>query len=355
MSALMAGAIVAGPRLVDNLPLFGVALASAMYWRGGRRQRSAGWRAAVGSRRVASERSRTAVFAAAMATLVVALQEPLDGLADSYLWAHMVQHVLLLVVAAPLLVLARPWMRLWRGVPLAVRRPLAATLVHGRWSSPLRVIAAVWALPVVAWVVMNVDILAWHLPAAYDLTLRSNAVHYTEHATFLVFSVIGWAQVIDSPPFHTRLDLPRRGAFVLGSMVVGWLLAVPMAFSNGVWYGHYAHVRHGGLSAIADQHLAAGVMWVMASLPWSLAVFLLLYRWVSDREWGAPAHVRAPVPVDAPTGPVTDVSMAPTMEAADSPLTGAATPAAIDAARAPIAPAGGRVAMVQTARRRAHA
>jgi putative membrane protein len=285
-------------------PDIGIGIAAALYWLGSRRMHTPAWRRAVGPARVSRERWRTAAFFAGLLTIVFALGEPIDKWADELFWVHMIQHVLLLVVAAPLIVLGAPWMPIWRAFPLAVRRPVAGALARRRWAAPLRWIAFLCGLPVGAFVLMNADILAWHLPGAYDLTLRSDAVHYAEHATFLLFGVIGWAQVIDSPPYRSRLSLPHRGAFALGSMVVGWLLALPMAFAGKPWYAAYADLRHrpGGISALADQHLAAGVMWVPASIPWSIAIFALIYMWVADRDGLAGTRRRrtAPHPGPAP-------------------------------------------------------
>lgn len=300
---MIAGSILLGSGLGDDVPLLTALLAGALYWLGVRRMRTPGWRRAVGPARVRRERWRTASFGAGLATIAFALGEPIDGLADRLFWVHMIQHVLLLVVAAPLLVLGAPWMGLWRAFPLSFRRPVANALAHRRWAIPLRWLACLCGLPVAVFLLMNADILAWHLPAAYDLTLRSDAVHYAEHATFLLLGVIGWAQVIDSPPYRSRLSLAHRGVFALGSMVVGWLLAVAMAFAGKPWYAHYADLHHrpGGISALADQYLAAGVMWVPASIPWSIAIFVLIYMWVSDREGLAGARRPRPAPHPQPT------------------------------------------------------
>lgn len=283
---MTAGSILLGPGLGGDVPLLLVLLTGGLYWLGAKRTRTPGWKRAVGRARVSREHRRTIAFVAGLVTVAFALGEPIDGLADELFWVHMVQHVLLLVVAAPLIVLGAPWMALWRAFPLGLRRPVAGGLARGGWAAPLRGIARLCGLPVAAFVLMNADILAWHLPAAYDLTLRSNAAHYAEHATFLLLGVIGWAQVIDSPPYRSRLSLPGRGVFALGSMIAGWLLALPMAFAAKPWYAHYAglHHRPGGISAIADQYLAAGVMWVPASIPWSLGVFWLIYLWVAERK-----------------------------------------------------------------------
>lgn len=271
----------------DELPLIGACVAAAMYWLGTRRHRTAAWRDATTPARRSRERWRATAFVAALVTIALALGEPVDGLADRLFWMHMVQHVLLLSVAAPLLVLASPWTAIWRAFPLGLRRPLARTLARRRWAAPLRGLAGALAIPAVAFLVLNADVLAWHLPAAYDLTLRNNAVHYAEHASFLLLGVIGWAQVIgEEPPLRSRLPYPHRVAFALGTMITGWLLALALAFARTPWYAPYAQLRHrpGGISALADQHLAAGVMWVPASIPWALAIFVLIYHWVLDRE-----------------------------------------------------------------------
>lgn len=271
-------------RPTDNAPLLIACLAGVMYWRGGRGYRAARRLGTIAPDRVRMERWRAAAMIAAVLAAVLALQEPVDALAGELFWMHMVQHVLLLAVVAPLAVLAAPWMRLWRALPLTLRRTLARWAVNGVTAAPLRALTRALGHPLVAWALLACDLIAWHVPAAYDLTLRSEAVHYTEHASFLLFALLAWGQVIDSPPFHSRLQAPYRVAFAIGSMGVGWGLALMLAFASQPWYSAYAALGHrpGGISALTDQHLGAGVMWVPASLPWALAVFVLVYRWVPD-------------------------------------------------------------------------
>jgi putative membrane protein len=282
MSSTLLGSFVLERSPAENLPLMGVALAASMYWLGGRRLRAACARGVIDHRRRMRERWRTAAFLSGLGILVLALQQPVDSLADEYFWAHMGQHVLLLVVVAPLMILAAPWMRLWRAFPLSVRRPVAGWLAQSPAAAPLRGLARLLGRPWVIWSLLAVDMVAWHVPAAYDLTLESQAVHYAEHASFLFLSLLAWGQVIDSPPFRSRLDAPWRIAFAVGQMAVGWALAVLLAFASTPWYAFYADQRHRSLPALTDQHLAAGVMWVPASLPWSLLVFVLLYRWIAE-------------------------------------------------------------------------
>lgn len=337
----MTGAILIEPGAAENAPLVGALIVGALYWRGGRAFRAARRRGAVTRRRIVRQRWRDASLAAGLLALVLALQEPLDGYADKLFWAHMVQHVLLLAVVAPLIVLAAPWARVWKALPLSWRRPAARWALLSGGAAPLRGAWRALGAPAVAWALLSADIIAWHIPAAYDLTLRSDPVHYTEHATYLLFGMLAWGQVIDSPPFRSRLNPPRRCAFVLATLIPGWVLAMMLAFSTTPWYSAYAHLatRPGGISALTDQHLAAGVMWVPAALPWALAVFILLYRWLADADWDSPAVPVAsrdilggePPGGGTPGGPATPARQAdsshpsPAMEARDRVLVAATT------------------------------
>jgi len=259
----------------DDLPLAGALVALGLYALGGR-----GLPTVIPRTRSVARHRRAATFLVGLAAIVLALQPPLDDLADDYLWAHMLQHLLLMVVAAPLLVLAAPWLRLWRSLPLSWRRVTARELLGSAWAAPIRATATRLGSPVWAWALFNLDLVLWHLPGSYDLALRVQAVHDLEHASFLGLGLLYWAQVIDSPPFRTRLDDLRRVAYLVTGMIPGWGLAIVLAFSTVPVYAAYA-IGHGGLSALADQQIAAGLMWMPGSIPASVAVFWCLYRWLA--------------------------------------------------------------------------
>ena len=166
--------------------------ASVLYWLGGRHGAHA--------RPSDGERWRTASFVAGLATIVIALDSPIDELAEKLLWVHMVQHILLLVVAPPLLALARPWNRMWHGLPLGFRRRTrAAWSCRARAGARFGAIASVLQDPLPSWLGLQRDLLAWHVPAAYDATLHSQLVHALEHAMFFGTALLFWTRVIDSP------------------------------------------------------------------------------------------------------------------------------------------------------------
>jgi putative membrane protein len=255
-------------------PLALVIVAGVLYALGGRRR--------VSGSHGRLEAWRTASFVAALLSVLVALDSPLDPLADRLFAAHMAQHVLLLSVAPPLLVLAAPWSRLWQPLPLGLRRSVAKSVVRSPRLRPLRLVAHAVAHPVVAWLLFSVNLVVWHVPRLYDLTLESQPVHELEHALFFVTGLLFWAVVVDSPPFRARLDWVRRVAFVTSGMVVGWILAIVLAFATSPVYPAYADLprRPGGLSALADQQIAAGVMWVPGSLAFTIAFVIFFYRWL---------------------------------------------------------------------------
>jgi cytochrome c oxidase assembly factor CtaG len=141
----------------------------------------------------------------------------------------MLQHVVLMSFVPPLVVLAAPWIPIWRGVPLAVRRPLARGVV-GLPASVRRVLRGCVA-PVPAFLLATADLGVWHVPWLYDLTLRNQAVHDTEHASFLLLGILFWVPVLDSPPLHRRLDELRAAFYVTAGATAGWVLGVVLALA----------------------------------------------------------------------------------------------------------------------------
>jgi putative membrane protein len=236
------------------------------------------------------ERRRAAAFVVALALIELVLCPPFDRIAHESLAAHMLQHVVLMSFVPPLIVLAAPWLTIWRGLPLGLRRPLA----HGLMALPgavrrgLRGCISPWP----AWLLINLDLAVWHVPWLYDLTLGNEAVHYLEHVTFLVFGILFWIPVLDSPPLRARLDELVSAVYLIAGAAAGWILGLVLAFAPHPLYGAYAALPHrfAGLSAIADQQLAAGVMIGVGSIPISVAVFVCVYRWLDDSPRRVPGR-----------------------------------------------------------------
>jgi len=256
-------------------PFFLVLAAAVLYRLGGRRR-------GPGHRRRSERRWRSAAFYGGLLTIVVATDTPLDPLSDTLFSAHMTQHVLLLMVAPPLIVISAPWLRLWQPLPLGFRRTVAKSIARSRWTAPLRTLGRLLSRPLPVWVFFNGVLVAWHVPALYDATLSNAALHDFEHATFVTGGLLFWLQVIDSPPVHARLRHGLRAVYLTGALLVSWVLAIVVALASTPLYPAYAHLpqRTAGLSPLADQQIAGGVMWVPGSIPFTIAIIWAFYRWL---------------------------------------------------------------------------
>jgi cytochrome c oxidase assembly factor CtaG len=229
---------------------------------------------------------RACSFYAGLLTIFVALASPIESLAKKLFWVHMTQHVLLLTIASPLIVLGAPWMSIWRPLPLGLRRRVARAVAFSPSLAPLRAIGRTLGRPLGAWLAFSINLVMWHIPVAYDLTLDHVAIHALEHTTFLLFGILLWSQVLASPPLRLRLSEIQRVYYIIGATVVGWLLSLVLAFAPSPLYPAYAQLAHrpGGISALTDQQLAAGVMLVPGSLAMTIFVFIGLHRWLGTDE-----------------------------------------------------------------------
>ncbi|MBJ7595262.1 MAG: cytochrome c oxidase assembly protein [Candidatus Dormibacteraeota bacterium] len=267
----------------EPVPLIAAAVAVLLYDRGARRL------AATAPER-APTAAQKAFLAAGVAVILVALLSPLDEGALRLQWVHMVQHVLLLVVAAPLMVLARPWETaleaLGTHLRALLRKPQSVLTTHSRRT--LASSAAVIMFVGVMWL--------WHIPALYNLTLRDEMVHNLEHTAFLAVGLLFWTAALPRASAEPALGMIGRSIVVLGGLVGSWLLAVYIGYAPAVLY---AYPGGGTLSAGADQQLAAGVMWVPASIPFVAAIVWIMARWFENDARLAAAEAQAGAKVRA--------------------------------------------------------
>jgi len=245
-------------------------------------------RAAVLTGRPRDRRARTraALFYAGLLVIFLALATPIDALAEKLLWIHMIQHMLLLTVAPPLIVLGAPWRSLWRPLPLRFRRTVARTVTRSPGFAPIRALGRGLVTPFGALLAFSAGLWLWHLPAAYDLALRSSNVHALEHITFLVVGILFWAQVTASTPAKPTLPPLARVAYVGAGAVSNVLVAMVLAFAPTALFAPYAHLanRPGAITALQDQQIAAGIMWSAGDVPFGIAIALLVQGWLGDQE-----------------------------------------------------------------------
>jgi putative membrane protein len=206
----------------------------------------------------------------ALATALIALISPLDGLADQLFFMHMVQHMLLLDVV-PILAIVSLTKVILRPVTRAVR--------------DLESHAGVFAHPAFAVVLYVAVIWAWHIPAAYDLALRHPAVHVLEHVSFLTAGSLYWWHLLS--PIRSRMRLDGMGPIVYMAstkLFVG-ALGMGLAFAPFALYPYYVHhVRVWGISAHDDQSIAGLIMAIEQSLVMGIAIVVLFIRALTESE-----------------------------------------------------------------------
>lgn len=226
-----------------------------------------------------------AAFFTGLVLLLVALCSPLDALADTLFSAHMVQHVILIAVAPPLLVLGIPTLPLLWGLPHDAR------IAIGRaWkASRLGAVGHALLRPIPALVLHTLALWLWHLPGPYATALANPAVHALEHTCFLVTALLVWWVAI-RPLGRRPSDTAWALVVLIGTFVSSGALGAILTFADTPWY--YAQsVGAGawGLTALEDQQLAGLIMWIPASFAYIIAILAIASRWLHDPE-GAPAQ-----------------------------------------------------------------
>ncbi|MCL4421563.1 MAG: cytochrome c oxidase assembly protein [Actinobacteria bacterium] len=253
---------------------------------------------------------RQVLFYLGLAIIAFAILSPLDVLSQWLFSAHMIQHLLLLVVAPPLLVASAPLDPLWRAVPAALHRRLADGVSWLFKLAPLRRAGALVMSPWGAFTVLAGTMWFWHVPGPYDLTLSNLYVHALEHTMFLGAGLLWWSRIISCPPLRAPLSasqasMPTTMAFMFATIGQNVLLAMVIGFAAHPLYAPYAALAHrpGGISALADQQLGASFMWTIGDLPFSIALARLVFLWMSGLEAEDVAgadQVPGAVPVTAP-------------------------------------------------------
>ena len=235
--------------------------------------------------RPATERVRTHswrrwCFGAGMVTVGLALVSPLDAMAGALASAHMVQHVLLLLVAAPLLAVSAPMNRIVRGSPPTLR---SASV---RWRRRLNSARAVRALrrPNAVWMAHVAVIWTWHASVPYGAALRHDALHALEHAAFFTTGLLFWSMVVGARRAH-RVSPGYAVLLIFAMAMQSVFLSALLTFARTPWYSAYASTTGTwGLDPLADQQLAGVIMWVPAGAVYLIAALTLVAAWIRESD-----------------------------------------------------------------------
>ena len=254
----------------DLVPLIGVAVAAAAYlW--------AVRQVAAGHPGNPPRAWRTWVFMAGLAAIVLALCSPIEAYEGQLFSVHMVQHMLLELVAAPLLLLGAPVTLTLRVASAPVRRSLLR-LLHSR-------LVAVLTFPLLTWVLFAAVNWGWHFSTLYNDALENPPLHYLQHATFLVAALLFWWPVIGADPGRWRLPYPVRLFYLFLAMPQNSFLGVALMSAPAVLYSHYAtNDRAWGPAAIADQNLGGILMWVFGDVFFLVGMGAVVAAWTRHED-----------------------------------------------------------------------
>ena len=225
-------------------------------------------------------RLRYAAFAAGIVTLFIALISPFDILDDQLFSAHMVQHLVLLMIAPPLLILGRPALACFWAFPLPGRRAIGRVWIRSGLKHAVDLVMS----PIFVWLLCSAALWFWHLPGPYGWALGSESVHAFEHVCFFLTSLMFWSLVLE-PLGRRRMDYGSTLLFVATFGVQTGLLGALLTFAGRPLYAaHLSTTAAWGLTPLEDQQLAGLIMWIPASLIHLTTLGVLFVVWMHTAE-----------------------------------------------------------------------
>jgi putative copper resistance protein D len=223
-------------------------------------------------------RSQVACFVGALVAIEVALQSGVEAYDTTLFSVHMIQHILLMFVAAPLIALSAPITLLLRAVDHRTRVDIVMPILHSR-------VMRVLAFPVVTWVLFAAVMWGSHFSPLFEAALEDPLVHDLEHLLFLVAALLFWWPVVGRDPAPWRMPYPARVVYLFLQMPQNTFLSVAIYSASSPLYAHYATLgRTWGPTVLADQQAAGAIMWVVGDLTFLVAVLGVVLAWMHAEE-----------------------------------------------------------------------
>jgi putative membrane protein len=237
-----------------------------------------------------------AAFGIGWLTVALALSPPLDEWSEQWIAAHMVQHELLMVVAAPLVAMGAPLIAVAWALPPRSRRRTLVAFERG----PLRSLWLAITAPLTVFTMHAVALWAWHLPALYDLALEHESVHAVQHVCFLGTAALFWWGIVHGR--YGRIGYGVAVMYVFATTIHSGILGALLTFSRRVWYEPYVRHHPAGLSPLEDQQLAGLLMWIPAGLVFVAGGLAFFAAWLRQSERtarrGRVRHVVPAIPLE---------------------------------------------------------
>lgn len=221
-------------------------------------------------------------FIGGVFALFIAVSSPLDTFTEQLLTIHMVQHFVLMSVAPPLIVFGSPVVPMLRGLPRWFIRAVPGPLIRRRW---LRAFFHSLVRPKVAWFLMNLAYVGWHIPAAYEFALSSETIHNCEHACFFFASLLFWWPIIQPWPSRYHGNRWMMIPYLVSADIVNTGVSAFLVFAGRLIYPSYGlQPRIFGISAMDDQAAAGAFMWVFGSIVFLIPAFAITMQLLSSHK-----------------------------------------------------------------------
>jgi cytochrome c oxidase assembly factor CtaG len=230
-------------------------------------------------------RWRHVSFLGGWISLCAALVSPLHRLGDALFSAHMLQHEILILIAAPLFAAAQPAVTFLYAFPLAQRRAVGQALssVEHSW------LIGLLFTPLMAWLGHAAALWLWHIPALYQETLHSEFVHALQHLSFFITALIFWSALYGAG--RAMMSYGAAVFYVFGTAVHSGALGALLTFSTVLWYPLYAgRTVAWGLTPLEDQQLGGLIMWVPSSVVFIIVGLVLFARWLQESSQRSVHH-----------------------------------------------------------------
>lgn len=269
--------------------LFGLTATACLYWVGWSRLSRVGIGAAVSARQASA-------FILGILAMAIALISPVAAYSERLFFTHMIQHLLLLPVAPPLLLLGKPLAPLLWGLPTSWRRRLGRLLRPGQ---PLPRLGHALTMPVVAVTAFVVTVALWHVPAFYDAAQGRTVTHNLEHLMFFGTALLYWWPIVHPAGGRRRLSFAMALPYLLPPFLEGMVIGVLLTFAEQPLYRTYAQMEQPwGFTPVSDQQLGGLIMWIPGGMLFLIPLVGLLAAVLSDE--GEPAPTSASSTISQP-------------------------------------------------------
>jgi putative membrane protein len=267
--------------------VIGLALAAGLYARGWSRLRRRG----RGGR--ALRPWRAWCFGGGLLAVAIALLSPIATFDSLFMFMHMIQHLLLVMIAAPLIWLGAPLLPMLWAFDRKTRRRL------GRFMHPSSRVHAVFHFltrPSIALPILVLTITAWHYPPFYDAAQGRTLIHDLEHATFFAAALLYYWPIIQPTGGKRRMSYGAGILYLFPAKITGFVIGASLSMAQTPWYQTYINApRVWGLSALSDQQLAGLIMWIFGGLLYIVPLLILVVMMIREDEGDVwiPEEVRA--------------------------------------------------------------